>query len=65
MPKANVISHFVKDLIDDRSSHWKYSVRKVALRNFAKFIGKHLGQSLFYRTPLTDSVSKLDRLHVI
>ena len=24
-----------------RSSHWRYSVRKRVLRNFAKFIGKH------------------------
>ena len=31
-----------------RSSHRGYSVRKGALRNFAKFTGKHLCQSLFF-----------------
>ena len=30
-----------------RSSHWMCSVRKGVLRNFAKFSGKHLWQSLF------------------
>ena len=30
-----------------RSSHRRCSVRKVVLRNFAKFTGKHLYQSLF------------------
>ena len=48
MPKAKVVSHFVKDLIDDGSSRLKCSVRKVVLRNFTKFTGKHLGQSLFF-----------------
>ena len=47
MPKPKVISHFMKDLTDDRNSHRKCSVRKGVLRNFAKFTGKHLGQSLF------------------
>ena len=31
-----------------RSSHQRYSVKKGVLRNFAKFTGKHLCQSLFY-----------------
>ena len=31
-----------------RSSHWRCSVRKGALRNFAKFTGRHLCQSLFF-----------------
>ena len=31
-----------------RSSHQKCSVKKDVLRNFAKFIGKHLCQSLFF-----------------
>ena len=31
-----------------RSSHWRCSVRIVVLRNFAKFSGKHLWQSLFF-----------------
>ena len=32
----------------DRSSHQRCSVKKDVLRNFAKFIGKHLCQSLFF-----------------
>ena len=31
-----------------RSSHWRCSVKKGVLRNFAKFTGKHLCQSLFF-----------------
>ena len=31
-----------------RSSHWRCSVRIAVLRNFAKFSGKHLWQSLFF-----------------
>ena len=31
-----------------RSSHWKCSVGKAILRNFAKSTGKHLCQSLFF-----------------
>ena len=30
------------------SSHWRCSVRKGVLRNFAEFTGKHLWQSLFF-----------------
>ena len=32
-----------------RSSHWRCSVRKGVLRNFAKFTGKHLCESLFIK----------------
>ena len=32
-----------------RSSHWRCSLTKGVLRNFAKFTGKHLCQSLFFR----------------
>ena len=32
----------------DKSSHRRYSVRKCALSNFAKFTGKPLCQSLFF-----------------
>ena len=46
--KQKSCSHFVKDLIDDISSHRKCSVRKVVLRNFPKFTWKHLGQGLFF-----------------
>ena len=31
-----------------RSSHRRYSIKKSALRNFAKLTGKHLCQSLFF-----------------
>ena len=31
-----------------RSSHWRCSVRKGVLGNFAKFTGKHMWQSLFF-----------------
>ena len=31
-----------------RSSRWRCSVRKAVPRNFAKFTGKRLCQSLFY-----------------
>ena len=37
----------VKALNNHRSSHRRCSVRKVVLRNFAKFTGKHLCQSEF------------------
>ena len=30
------------------SSHWRCSIKKGILKNFAKFIGKHLCQSLFF-----------------
>ena len=48
MPKGKVISHVVKDLIDDRSAQRECSVTKSVLRKFAKFTGKHLGQSIFF-----------------
>ena len=32
----------------NRSSHLRYSVRKGVLKNFAKFTGEHLCQSLFF-----------------
>ena len=35
-------------LVIYRSSHRRCSVRKIVLRNFAKFTGKHLCQSLFF-----------------
>ena len=35
-------------LLKDRSSHQRCSIQKGALRNFTKFTGKHLCQSLFF-----------------
>ena len=40
---------FTHDDMLFRSSHRSCSVRKGVLRNFAKFIGKHLRQSLFFK----------------
>ena len=31
-----------------RSSHLRYSIKKVVLKNFANFTGKHLCQSFFF-----------------
>ena len=41
----------LKDLID-RSSHWKCSVRKGVLENFAKFTGKHTSARASFLTKL-------------
>ena len=38
-----------------RSSHQKCSVKKGVLRNFAKFTGKHLCQSLFFNEVAGDT----------
>ena len=53
--KSNYVDNSV------RSSHQRCSIKKGALRNFAKFTGKHLCQSLFliklhlfYKTPPGD-----------
>ena len=42
-----VCSHLLNKLLTDRCSHQKCSVKKGVLKNFAKFTGKHLCQSLF------------------
>ena len=34
--------------LDSKNSHQRCTVKKSVLRNFAKFIGKHLCQSLFF-----------------
>ena len=33
----------------NRTSHWRYSLKKVVLETFAKFTGKHLCQSPFFK----------------
>ena len=38
----------VAAIVKNRSSHPRCSVKKGVLRNFAKFTGKHLCQSLFF-----------------
>ena len=40
--------HIIVDYSSIRSSHRRCSVKKGVLRNFAKFTGKHLCQSLFF-----------------
>ena len=42
---AKLLSH---DLLKERSSHQRCSVKKSVLRNFAKFTGNNLYQSLFF-----------------
>ena len=46
-PFRNILCSLVYNFTD-RSSHQRCSVIKGVLRNFAKFIGKHLCQSLFF-----------------
>ena len=38
----------IRKVFDFRSSHQRCSLKKGALRNFTKFTGKHLCQSLFF-----------------
>ena len=47
MKKVNFVLQMSYKLLH-RSSHQRCSVRKGILRNFAKFTGKHLCQSLFF-----------------
>ena len=42
------ISNIVRKLLMNRSSHQRCSTKKDVLRNFSKFTGKHLRQSLFF-----------------
>ena len=50
--KLHALSRFVKYISDEkrmfRSSYQKCSIKKGVLRNFAKFTGKYLCQSLFF-----------------
>ena len=47
MPGNETVNHVIL-YQNNRSSHRRCSVRKGVLRNFAKFTGKHLRQSLFF-----------------
>ena len=38
----NVRSEFIRNPATHRTSHWRCSIRKGVLKNFAKFTGKHL-----------------------
>ena len=44
---SNRIRYFVGDAIRNRNSYLEVFCKKVVFRNFAKFTGKHLCQSLF------------------
>ena len=44
----------------DRNSHRRFSVKKVVVRNFRKFTGKHLCQRLFF-----DKVADLRPEHLL
>ena len=47
--KMLVIKEKESTRIIDKSSHHRWSMKKGVLRNFAKFTGKHLCQSLFFK----------------
>ena len=44
----NLSVYFYSRVTAFKSSHWRCSVRKGVLRNFPKFTGRHLCQSLFF-----------------
>ena len=44
---GKIVNVFSAEAASIRSSHWRCSVTKSVLRNFIKFTGKHLCQSLF------------------
>ena len=46
--QVTILKNFSHGNRENRSSHQRCSVRKGALRNFAKFTRKHLCQSLFF-----------------
>ena len=46
--KISLQCYRLYNFLSFRSSDWRCSVRKGVLRNFAKFTGKHLWQSLFF-----------------
>ena len=45
MSTHQIVTHWQTD----RSSHQRCSIQKDVLKNFAKFIEKHLNQSLFFK----------------
>ena len=48
LDKLEELALHVSHLIPFRSSHRRCSVKKGVLKNFPKFTGNHLGQSLFF-----------------
>ena len=51
-----VVCSFRPVLETVRHSHQKCSMKKGVLKNFAKFTGKHLSQSLFFKSLCFNSV---------
>ena len=56
-PFSKVVDCWITDLLKKgfvtyRSSHGRCSVKRGVFRNFAKFTGKHIHQSLFFNTGL-------------
>ena len=47
--KKEILGRKEINLVNSRISHQRCSLRKGVLRNFAKFTGKHLCQSLFFK----------------
>ena len=56
--KQNRLSLFYKHRIIFRSSHQRCSIKKGVLRNFTKFTGKHLCQSLFFNKTFSTLLKK-------
>ena len=59
-PPPVFLSHAVSHINNSRRSHWRCSVKKGVLRNFAKITGKHLRQSLFFNKLLLKRDSGTD-----
>ena len=52
-PEVYHLPNFDVLICSARSTHHRCSTKKGVLRNFAKFTGKHLCQSLFFKRPAT------------
>ena len=52
--KRSLQSYWLYNFPHFRSSHWKCSVRKGILGNFAKFTGKDVWQSVFFNKFASD-----------
>ena len=50
------------NVLNLRSSHQRFSVRKGVFRNFAKFTGKHLFQSLYFNNVASLNFIKIEIL---
>ena len=62
---SNALEVFISEWLSEgstkcRSSHQRFSVRKGVLRNFAKFTEKHLCQSLFFKSKISQNLENLE-----